>query len=171
MRIDTDYKKLRRGHGDWYNAHIYRSQRHSVAILIRCAVLGSVLLIAGCWASGAQAEASVAVVLAAEACSEGEQGIRAVAGTIRNRALRRGISVERVVSEKNQYYGYTAGNRHRLYAQCRAVADRIAAELRAGTLQDITGGAEFFLLPGERVRSWHGKRTVRIGAHTFYRGR
>lgn len=171
MRIDTDYRTLRRGHGDWYNAHIYRSQRYSVAVLIRCAVLGGVLLIAGCWASGAQAEDSVAVVLAAEACSEGEQGIRAVASTIRNRALRRGISVDRVVSEKNQYYGYTASNRHRLYRECRVIADRVASELRAGTLQDITGGAEYFLLPGERVRAWHGQHTVTIGAHKFYRGK
>lgn len=119
----------------------------------------------------AVASDTVAVVLAAEACGEGEQGMRAVAGTILNRSLRRGISIERVVSEKNQYYGYTASNRHRLYAQCKGVADRVAAELKAGTLKDITGGAEYFLLPGEKIRSWHGKRTVKIGAHTFYKGK
>lgn len=109
----------------------------------------------------------VAVTIAAEACSEGERGMQAVANTIRNRAVSRGMSARAVVTERNQYYGATAKNRLILYGQCRAIADKLSKNIN--TIADITGGAEYFLLPGERVRAWHGKRTVTIGKHTFYK--
>lgn len=126
------------------------------------------------WAVEARAESNleiVASVIAAEACGEGEKGMHAVGSTILNRSKSRRISPARVVQQRNQYFGWTAGNRARLYAQCRDVANRIAAQVLAGTLVDVTNGSEYFLLPGEPVRRWHGEKTVTIGAHTFYKER
>lgn len=109
----------------------------------------------------------VAITIAAEACSEGEVGMQAVANTIKNRAIARRKTPAQIVTQKNQYYGATASNRHKLYAQCKATADRLAREIM--TLPDVTGGAQYFLLPKEPVRKWHGAKTVKIGRHTFYK--
>jgi len=112
----------------------------------------------------------VAAVIAAEACGEGEIGMRAVAHTIQNRAREWRKTPYQIVTAKNQYYGYTATNRDRLYAQCQQTADRLAMGIYTQTNgHDITEGALYFLLPGERVRAWHGEKTVTIKKHTFYR--
>lgn len=114
-------------------------------------------------------EAEVARVLAAEGASEGRQGMIAVANTIGNRAKDSGKSLLDVITQKNQYYGYTAPNKEKLYQQVKKEADQIAKDLVAGKLVDTTGGAKYFLLPKEKVRSWHGEKTVKIGQHTFYK--
>ncbi len=111
----------------------------------------------------------LAEVIGAEACDQGINGLRAVANTIKNRAIRQHKTPYEIVTAKNQYYGYTAKNRHEIYLTCKAQADYVAKNLM--TLPDLTDGALFFLLPGERVRVWHGKKTVTINSHTFYRGK
>lgn len=111
----------------------------------------------------------IAKVLAAEGASEGRRGMIAIANTMNNRAVDSGKSLMDVISEKNQYYGYTAKNKEKLYQQVKEEADKIADDLVEGRLQDITGGAKYFLLPNEKVRSWHGDKTVNIGKHTFYK--
>ena len=112
---------------------------------------------------------AIAKTLAAEAASEGELGMIAVANTIKNRASRKNKSLIDVVSEPNQYYGYTAKNRDKIYEQVKPIADKIADDLISGKLEDVTDGAEYFLLPHEKIRSWHGSKTKKIGSHTFYK--
>jgi spore germination cell wall hydrolase CwlJ-like protein len=116
-----------------------------------------------------KAKAEIARVLAAEAASEGRSGMIAVANTIGNRAKDSGRTLMDEVSAKNQYYGYTAENKEKLYKQVKADADKIADNLVEGRLRDTTGGAKYFLLPTEKVRGWHGDKTVSIGKHTFYK--
>jgi len=111
----------------------------------------------------------VAKVLAAEGASEGEAGMRAIASTIMNRMAGTNKNALDIVSQKNQYYGYTAENKDKLYKQVKDTADKIARDLVEGKLKDNTGGAKYFLLPKEKVRSWHGDKTVNIGKHTFYK--
>lgn len=117
----------------------------------------------------ARAKAEVARVIAAEAANQGRAGMIAVANTIGNRAAGTKKTLIDVVSEPNQYYGYTAKNKEKLYKQVQKEADAIADDLVEGRLKDNTGGAKFFLLPKEKVRSWHGDKTVTIGSHTFYK--
>lgn len=117
----------------------------------------------------ASADDIVAEVIAAEACSEGFDGMKAVANTIANRSKHQSKTPYQIVTAKNQYYGYTNKNRHKIYLSCKSEADYLSVHLME--LSDLTDGAEFFLLPGEPVRKWHGKKTVTIGKHTFYRGR
>lgn len=94
-----------------------------------------------------------------------------VAEVIRNRAQVWHKTPYQIVTAKNQFFGYTASNRARLYTQCQQTADRLAQAILARSLGDKTGGALYFLRPGERVRAWHGDRTVQYKQHTFYRGR
>jgi len=114
--------------------------------------------------------AEVAKVIAAEAANQGINGMTAVANTIANRSKNQGKSPLEVVSAKNQYYGYTAPNKEKLYKEVEEQALGVARKLYEGNLKDITGGAEFFLLPTEKIRKWHGDKTVTIGEHTFYKG-
>jgi spore germination cell wall hydrolase CwlJ-like protein len=116
-----------------------------------------------------KARAELARVIAAEGASEGEKGMRAIASTIMNRSNSSGKTPLDIVTAKNQYYGYTAPNKEKLYGQVKDIADAIANDLIEGRLEDITNGAEYFLLPNEKVRSWHGDRTKTIGKHTFYK--
>ena len=111
----------------------------------------------------------IAKVIAAEAANQGEDGMKAVANTISNRAKSRNKDFAEIVAEKNQYYGYTNPNRDKIYASVKPMADKIARDLIEGNLKDNTNGAEYFLLPTEKVRKWHGDKTVTIGDHTFYK--
>jgi len=108
-----------------------------------------------------RAKLEIAKVLAAEGASEGEKGMVAIANTIANRAKSRGKTPLDIVTAKNQYYGYTAPNKEKLYAQVKERADRIANDLVEGRLEDTTNGAEYFLLPNEKVRTWHGEKTIK----------
>lgn len=113
-------------------------------------------------------QTEVAKTLAAEAAGEGKIGMHAVANTIKNRSANRKKQPIDIISQKNQYYGYTAKNRDKLYEQVKDIADDLAKKLLSGELEDITGGAEYFLQDDEPVKSWHGKKTIKIGNHTFY---
>ena len=149
---------------DFYRKKRKENLKFAVALaLIFVSVFIALILLATC----ARADDIVAVTIAAEACGEGETGMQAVANTIQNRANSRNKTPEQIVTQKNQYYGATAANRHKLYSQCKAVADRLSKNI--ASLPDITGGAEYFLLPTEPVRRWHGDKTVKIGRHTFYK--
>ena len=111
----------------------------------------------------------VAKVLAAEAANQGVSGMVAVANTIGNRAKSRNKTPFEVVSEKNQYFGYTNENKEKIFAEVENEALDVARRLYEGKLKDTTSGAEYFLLPKEKIQKWHGDRTVRIGDHTFYK--
>lgn len=109
----------------------------------------------------------VAETIGAEACNQGLEGLTAVGNVIANRARRLNKTPYEVVTAKNQFFGYTNKRRHQIYMTCKDKADNVAKNLM--TLPDLTGGSEFFLLPNEPVRRWHGEFTVKIGAHRFYR--
>lgn len=112
---------------------------------------------------------TIAEVIGAEGCSQGFIGLQAISNTIQNRAKRQHKTPYEIVTAKNQYFGYTNPKRHKIYMTCKADADYLAKNIM--NLEDLTDGAEYFLLPGEPVRKWHGRKTVTIKAHTFYRNK
>ena len=109
----------------------------------------------------------IAEVIAAEACGEDEIGLRAVACVIANRAKAQGVSPYIVVTARNQFFGYTEKNRHKLYLQVKPIVDRLARSIM--DLKDITGGALFFRRPDEKMFRWCRTETFRYKNHIFYR--
>lgn len=122
-----------------------------------------------CCAGQAEETRILAETIAAEACSEGYEGLQAVANVIRNRAISQNKTPYQIITAKNQFYGYTNKNRTKIYKGCKKTADYLAENIM--NLPDITGGAEYFLLPSEKIRAWHGEKTVTIKKHTFYKGK
>jgi len=114
-----------------------------------------------------QEQIEVAKVVAAEACGEGTTGMRLVLNVIQNRAKAWNKSMFQIVSQKNQFYGYTASNKERLYRECRSVVDSLIAN--ANGIPDATDGALFFRQPSEPEYSWHGEETLRYGNHIFHK--
>jgi spore germination cell wall hydrolase CwlJ-like protein len=133
--------------------------------------LAIVLLFTFCVYSYVNAEENniVARVIAAEACGEGKEGMQAVANVIRNRSRKWRQPIVKVVTARNQFYGYSASNRDRLYSQCKEVADELASNIEI--LPDITNGALYFRQPSEPIYSWHGEQTVVIKNHIFHKER
>ncbi len=142
---------------------------------------------------GAPAEAPAAVdeqearylaaTIWAEARSEGEEGMRAVAHVIANRRGERfGASIESVVLSPYQFSAWNRGDPNRRLAMhperyaTRGVnletwetAQRIAREVLAGQSADPTGGALFYHTTAIRpywARYGQGRQV--IGAHAFY---
>ena len=109
----------------------------------------------------------VSSTICAEACGEGEVGMYAVANVIANRSRKWNMTPYEIVTQKNQFYGYTNPNREELYNQCRHISDRLTKQIME--LDDITGGALYFRKVGEKKRSWHMKFTIKIGNHLFYK--
>lgn len=112
---------------------------------------------------------TIAMVIAAEACGEGVGGMRLVAEVVRNRAVSRGTSYIKVVTAKNQFYGYTAKNRHKLYKSVKAQADKIVDDMYDGKLGNKTNGALYFRRPDEPMFRWCKIETTRHLNHIFYR--
>ena len=139
--------------------------------MIKRLCLTVLLLLIGCQSAFADDFQIIASVIAAEACSEGQVGMDLIAEVISNRAKKWHKTPLEVVTAKNQFYGYTAPNRPKLYAQCQLKADRAATEVFTGETGQITGGAIYYLLPGEPLRSWHGKKIITYKKHSFYKER
>ena len=112
---------------------------------------------------------TIARVIAAEACGEGELGMELVAMTILNRATLRHTTPYKEATRPNQYYGLTAINSHKLYAQCKDSADRVASRLMNGYLKDEIDGAIYFRRPDEPMFRWCKIKTFRYLNHIFYR--
>ncbi len=109
----------------------------------------------------------VAEVIAAEAGGEGYQGMHAVANTIANRARLWHKTPYQIVTQKNQYYGYTAKNRHSLYLRVCRTANQLAVDIMS--LQDVTNGAVYFRRPDEPMFEWCKIETYRYKNHIFYK--
>jgi spore germination cell wall hydrolase CwlJ-like protein len=109
----------------------------------------------------------IAEVIAAEAGGEGYQGMYAVACTIANRSRLWRKTPYEIVTQKNQYYGYTAKNRHKLYLQVKPIVDKLAREIMR--LKDITKGALYFRRQDERLFPWCKIETFRYKNHIFYK--
>jgi spore germination cell wall hydrolase CwlJ-like protein len=135
-------------------------------LLLALIALFIALMIMRVWAGEPQAEV-IASVIAAEAANQGTTGMTAVACTIANRAKLYHKTPYEIVTQKNQYYGYTAKNRQRLYNQVKTHADYLAQNIMQ--LQDITKGAIYFRQPKEPRYSWHKIETFRYLNHIFYR--
>lgn len=119
----------------------------------------------------------------AEARSEGEDGMRAVAHVIANRRGERfGYSIESVVLSPFQFSAWNRGDPNRPLAmhperyatggvnqETWEAAQRIAREVLAGQSADPTGGALFYHTTAIRpywARYGQGRQV--IGAHVFY---
>ena len=139
------------------------------------AALIAVLLVFGCALAFAEPEyqtQAIAETLAAEAGGEGYHGMQAVANVIAARARQQHKTPYQIVSQRNQFFGFTSKNRRKLYLQVKKSADYLATNIMS--LPDITGGATCF----ENIRAfgkpqWTKKmiRTVTIKNHTFYKER
>jgi hypothetical protein len=113
-----------------------------------------------------------------EAKGEGEEGWKAVAGVIRNRAQQSGKSLSDVVLAKNQFEPW--GSRRRELEgidPASPIYQRVAATILP-VLQgeeDPTGGATHFYAPkaqralGRRAPSWDDGSGFDIGNHRFFR--
>jgi len=112
-------------------------------------------------------EQEIAKVISAEACSEGFIGMYGVGNTIANRVKLYNKTPYEVVIQENQFYGYTAKNKEKLFSQCKKDSLYIAENLM--TLEDITGNALYFKRPEEKLKSWHKEKTVTINNHEFWR--
>jgi spore germination cell wall hydrolase CwlJ-like protein len=123
---------------------------------------------------------TVAACLILEAASQGEYGMRAVMAVIRNRARGLPELFSPTVLRSKQFSALnkvTAGRESLWRAIQRAKADRmwptalavVDAALR-DNWHDPTNGATHYTLSAERTR-WTQRlaKTVRIGAHSFYR--
>jgi len=111
----------------------------------------------------------VAKVICAEACSENNLVMFGVGSTIRNRMIQKNISAYAVVTEKNQYYGYTNINKDKIFEdkKCRETSLHLAKNIN--TLIDITNGALYFRLEDEKIQTWHNILTIKIGRIYFYK--
>jgi spore germination cell wall hydrolase CwlJ-like protein len=120
----------------------------------------------------------------AEARSEGEDGMRAVAHVIVNRVgLRFGETVEDVIRAPWQFSAWNRGDPNQPLAQnperyatgginleTWEIAQRVAREVLAGQSVDPTDGALFYHTTA--IRPWwsrYGEGRREIGAHVFYR--
>jgi hypothetical protein len=120
----------------------------------------------------------------AEARSEGEEGMRAVAHVIVNRVGRRfGEDLETVILAPKQFSAWNLGDPNRPLAQnperyatgganleTWEIAQRIAREVLSGQSADPTEGALFYHT--RAIRPWwsrYGEGRREIGAHVFYR--
>jgi len=154
-----------------FNLVLVPSDKTAYRIIL---VIGIILLFCliniVCCVNTAQAQiVVVAKTIAAEACSEGPHGMMGVASTIKNRMDQRGLTAYEVVTELNQYYGFTHPNRDKIFSdpKCSGPALRLAKDI--DKLPDITQGAIFFKTPEEKRQAWHKELTVIIGGLEFWK--
>ena len=109
----------------------------------------------------------VASVICAEGVGEGFVGLYAISNVVKNRSIKWNKTPYEIVTQKNQFYGYTAENREELYNQGKDYCDYLAENILE--FDDITNGALYFRRIGEKKRSWHLKFTIKIKNHLFYK--
>jgi len=109
----------------------------------------------------------VASTICAEAVGEGQVGLYAVSNVIANRSRAWNKTPYEVVTQKNQFYGYTAENRKKLYVEGKDYCNYLAENLLE--LDDITNGALFFRKIDEEKKSWHEVFCIKIFNHLYYK--
>lgn len=112
-------------------------------------------------------EVILAKIISAEACGEGFIGMFAVSNVIKNRAIKYNLSPYLIAIQKNQFYGYTAKNRDKLFYQCQNPSLFLAKYLME--LPDITDNALYFKTQYEQMQKWHNIKTITIKNHEFWR--
>lgn len=112
----------------------------------------------------------VAEVIAAEACGEGKNGMQCVANVIANRAKKQHKTPYEIVTQKNQFFGYTSKHRLLLYLSVKNTVDKLAENIM--DLPDLTNGATNF----ENINrfgkpKWARKMllTLKYKNHNFYK--
>lgn len=113
----------------------------------------------------------------AEALGEGDKGMTAVAYTILNRSVNRGLTPLQVVKQQSQYSGYdnpgSSVKRAMSDPDVRARVEHIWNNVETGSVADPTQGGEYFHTTNISP-SWskgvnrYGKTT--LGNHVFYLG-
>ena len=109
---------------------------------------------------------TLASVIQGEAGGEGDKGMRAVASVIANRAAQNfsdyGNDPVSQATAKSQFQGQ---------AKPSSKALLIAADLLAGNLKDVTGGATYYANPEASTAEWakrlNSDNAVKIGNHYF----
>lgn len=111
----------------------------------------------------------VAKTISAEACSAGPSVMFGVGSTIRNRMKLRNKTAYEIVTELNQYYGYTNKNRDKIFKdpKCSVPAKFIAKNIN--TLPDTVNGGIFFKFQNEVKQAWHKTLTETINDCEFYK--
>lgn len=109
----------------------------------------------------------VASVICAEAVGEGYIGLYGIANVISNRSKEWNKTPYEIVTQKNQFYGYTAKNREALYKQGKDYCDYLAENILE--LDDITKGALYFRTTDEKRQTWHTIFCIKIKHHIFYK--
>lgn len=109
----------------------------------------------------------VAKVICAEACGEGYTGMYGVANVIANRAKLYNKTPYEIITQKNQFYGYTAKNKEKLFIQCADIGLKLSEKIME--LDDITNGALYFKRPEEKIRAWHNEKTFIYKNHEFWK--
>jgi len=114
-------------------------------------------------------DVDVAKVICAEMCSEGNISMYGVANSIQNRMKLNNKTAYEIVTEKNQYYGYTNINKNKIFEdkQCRETSLYLSRNIT--DLVDITNGALYFRVEDEKIQTWHNILTVKIGRIYFYK--
>ena len=136
-------------------------------VIMKVFILTLFVLVFTCNLAFANDVQDIAKTIAAEAAGEGYCGMYLVANTIANRAKLYHKTPFQIVSARNQYYGYTAKNRNKIYLQVKKDADYLASNIMK--LQDKTNGALYFRQLHEPKFKWCKIETIRYKHHIFYK--
>ena len=142
--------------------------RHLQFILL-CVILGvlGLICVPNSMAEYSKEEIEVAKTISMEACSEGNIGMYAVANVIANRSIKYNKTPFEIVSQKNQFVGYTHKNRNKRFKECKKESLILAYNILI--LKDITNNALYFKTKKEKIQKWHKIKTITIKNHEFWK--
>ena len=112
-------------------------------------------------------EIEIAKTISMEACSEGYTGMYAVSNVIKNRSIKYNKTPFDIVSQKNQFVGYTHKNRDKRFKECEK--DSLILSTNIMELKDITYNALYFKTKNEKKQKWHNVKTITIKNHEFWK--
>lgn len=112
-------------------------------------------------------EIEIAKTIAMEACGEGFDGLYGIANVIANRSKQWNKTPYEVISQPNQFVGFTHKNRDKRFNECEEDSLYLAKHLLE--LKDITNGGLFFKRPEEKRQKWHKIKTITIKNHEFWK--
>lgn len=137
-------------------------------------LLASVAVAQSTWPQ-AQAELVASVILL-EAGGEGAEGMQAVAAVIQNRCRLDGLTPLEVVTKRYQFsclnnlsHSQAINLATNKWPNQLAFAKQLTNQVYMDSLEDNTKGAYFYQRSECTIRKWHGRRTVVIGHHSFFK--
>jgi len=107
-------------------------------------------------------------VVYGEARGESDEGKKAVAWVVKNRANKSGKSIKDETTKKSQFCCYSGEMKE---VNSKAKCEQIAKDCIENKSSDPTGGATFFY-SGKNVPSWAKNKQpcATIGGHKFFKG-